>query len=225
MYMNPHSERISGDWLWREKELREIDARLLRKSGPVDIKCAILIIYSHWEGHFKYSAAELLSFINLGIRRKLFSWTDIRPEMRQRLLFCSYRRSSLAGQTHETFISYLNALNEPRYETALNARDEIILIDDNLSALKAEAICRNLGVDHTWCSIKKIWIDERLVEYRNAIAHGAQRLRSGDEMDLMNPDILSTIHEIRGLIRETRNRFQNAIEERAFLASPARAIA
>jgi RiboL-PSP-HEPN len=210
-------ERISDDWLWREKELREADARLIKSKAVIEVKSSILIAYSHWEGHFKCCASELLGFISEGIKRKLFKWTDIRAEVRERILFCSYRRSSLAGQNQETFITYLNALNDGRYADALRARDEIIMIDDNLSAMRAEAICRNLGVEHSWCALKKVVIDERILEYRNAIAHGARRLRSGDEMDLSGPDIIEAIDETRSLMREAKNRFQNTINNRTFL--------
>lgn len=183
----------------------------------MDLKAGILIVYSHWEGHFKFSALVLLEFIVEAIRSKIFEWTDIRADVRQRILFCSYRRLSLSGQKQETFISYLNALNDSRYADALKAKDEIVMVDDNLNALRAEAICRNLGIEHEWCLLKKIIIDERLLEHRNAIAHGARRLRSGDEIDFLDPAMIDLIDETRGLIRETNNRFQNALVRRNFL--------
>ncbi len=210
-------ERISNDWLSRERDLREMDSMLLKVRGSIGIKAGILITYSHWEGHFKCCASELLSFISEGIRRKLFKWTDIRADIRQRILFCSYRRSSLSGQTADTFISHLNALHDDRHTKALSAKDEVIMVDDNLSSARAEAICRNLGVDYSWCVLKKVVIDERLLEHRNAIAHGSVRLRSGDEMDFSSTDLPKTIEEIRNLIRETKNRFENAIIERTFI--------
>jgi hypothetical protein len=111
----------------------------------------------------------------------------------------------------------LNALNDGRYADVLKGSDEIIMIDDNLNAMRAEAICRNLGVEHSWCALKKVVIDERILEYRNAIAHGARRLRSGDEMDLSGPDIIEAINETRLLMREAKNRFQNTINNRTFL--------
>lgn len=217
MLSEQYCETISNDWLWRERELREVDRRLLKSKAPIEIMSSILIVYSHWEGHFKTCASELLDFISEGVRRKLFRWTDIRMDVRLRLLFCSYRRSSLSSQTQETFVSYLNALNDGRFADSLRARDEIIMVDDNLNAVRAEAICRNLGVDHAWCALKKVIIDERLLEHRNAIAHGARRLRSGDEIDFSNPDLLSAIDEARLLIRDAKNRFQNAISSKEFL--------
>lgn len=211
-------DRISDDWLWRERELRDVDARLLKSKGPIDVKSGILLSYSHWEGHFKICASQLLKFISDAIKRKIFKWTDLKMDVRQRILFCSYRRSSLSGQTQETFISYLNALNESRYPNALDAHDDIIMLDDNLNALRAEAICRNLGIDHSWCALKKIVIDERILIYRNAIAHGSRLLRSGDEIDLSRQEIFDAIDELRLLIREAKNRFSNGITRRDFLA-------
>lgn len=194
-----------------------MDSMLLKVRGSIGIKSGILITYSHWEGHFKCCASELLGFICEGIKRKLFKWTDIGTDIRQRILFCSYRRASLSGQTQDTFISHLNALNDDRYTKALKAKDEVIMIDDNLSSVRAEAICHNIGVDYAWCVLKKVVIAEGLLEHRNAIAHGSVRLRSGDEIDFSGSELPETIKEIRYLIRETKDRFENAIIERSFI--------
>ncbi|MEE7545798.1 hypothetical protein HF319_00930 [Xanthomonas sp. Kuri4-1] len=162
-------EKISQDWMWREKDLRSMDALLLKNRSNIAVKSGIVIVYSHWEGHFKHCAIQLLEFISEGIRRKVFKWTDLKSDVRQRILFCSYRKSSIATQKHETFISYLNALNDARYPNALSAIDEVIMVDDNLNSIRAEAICRNLGVDSSWFMLKKVIIDERLLEHRNTL--------------------------------------------------------
>ena len=218
MLSDQFSEYISDDWLWRERELRDADKLLVGKKENQNIKAAILITYSHWEGHFKICATTLLEFLCEGIKKKLFKWTDIKPEVRQRLLFCSYRQSSVSGQTHETFISYLNALNDSRYASAISAKDQIVMIDDNLNFLRAEAICRNLGVDPSWFITKKIIIDERLLAHRNAIAHGAKRLRTGELISTDDPLLRDALNETRFLIRATKVNFMNAISSKAFLS-------
>lgn len=217
MLSDGYCERISNDWLWRERDLRAMDAMLIKDYGNIGIKSSILIVYSHWEGHFKFCASVLLEYISESIKRKIFKWTDLRQDIRQRILFCSYRKLSLSGQNQETFISYLNALNDDRYSGALAAKEEVIMVDDNLNSFRAEAICRNLGLDYSWFILKKIIIDERLLEHRSAIAHGASRLRSGDEMDFSGDVLTKTIEEMRVLIRECKNRFENAIVEKPFL--------
>lgn len=213
-----YCNRISDDWMWREKDLREMDRASLKFPGAYTFKSGLLIVYSHWEGHFKFSAQQVLSFMDEGIKRKIFRWTDVRPEIRQRLLFCSYRKSSIQSQTQETFISYLNALSDERFSRSLTAKDEIIMVDDNLSGMRAEAICRNLGLDHSWVTLKRTIIDQRLLEYRNAIAHGDNRLRTGDPIELSRADFDSTTGEIRDLIRQTKDQFSNAITLKSFLS-------
>ena len=221
MLSDLYSQKISDDWLWREKELRAVDRRFLGVIDEVDIKLGILITYAHWEGHFKFCASELLAFIIEGIKRKLFRWTDLKIDIRQRLLFCCYRKSNIAAMKHETFITFLNALSDERYVLALDAVSEIIMVDDNLNTMRAEAICRNLGVDYDWFITKKIVIDERMLEHRNALAHGSSRLRSGD-LIILEPNLFTeTLSDVRNLIRETRNRFENAINLRSFLTDSA----
>lgn len=208
---------ISDDWLRRESELRRLDHLILRQKDELSARCGVLVTYSHWEGQFKTSATALLNFISEGVRRKIFKWSDVREEVRLRLLFCRFRNSSAAGQNLETFTEYLNALNDTRFYDILSATDEIVLIDDNLSAARAEAICKNLGVDFAWCAIKKVTIDERLLAYRNALAHGSNRLRDGTEIRAYDQDVLQALSEVRELIRETKDRFSNALASRPFL--------
>ena len=95
MLKEAYCDRISDDWLWREKELRSVDAKMLVGSEPIRIKAAVLITYSHWEGHFKTCASELLNYISEGVKRKLFRWTDVLPEVRQRK--CTTRRQIFKG--------------------------------------------------------------------------------------------------------------------------------
>lgn len=39
-------DRISDDWLWRERELRDIDRRLLKDKSELAVKTALLISFS-----------------------------------------------------------------------------------------------------------------------------------------------------------------------------------
>lgn len=210
-------DNISKDWIWRDTELREIDERQLRKGSPLAVKSAILVTYSHWEGHFKTCASQLLEFIAEGVRRKAFKWSDVNSDVRLRLLFCGYRKSSLAGQTHEKFASYLDAISSKRYSDILSARSEIIMIDDNLNTSRAEAICKNLGLDHSWFSSKRIVIDQRLLSHRNAFAHGDDKLRDGATINFSDAELINVVKETKSLIRSTRNEFQNSISLRSFL--------
>lgn len=211
-------ERISEDWLWRERELRDIDRALTRsRREEMVVKSAILLTYSHWEGHFKASAEAALSYMEEGVRRKAFLWTDFKCDVRERLLFCCYRRASIAGQSRDTFIRYLNALSNARFSEIVTARPEIIMIDDNLNTARAEAICRNFGMNPSWFLLKKIIIDERILEHRNAIAHGSTKLRGGDFIDIHDESLLEGIRELREIIRLTKNAFSNCVSLREFL--------
>lgn len=218
MFGDSYYDDISRDWLLREKDLQEIDRLIMKKRSDTHLKSAILISYSHWEGHFKFCADRLLDFIADGINRKVFAWTDLKEDVRLRLLFCNYRKASLAGQTQETFISYLNAISQKRYSDILKAREEIILADDNLNTSRAEAICKNLGVDTSWFSTKGIIIDQRLLDHRNCFAHGGLVLRGGGKVDFSDPALWSCADDVRGLIRGTKDQFQNCINTRPFLA-------
>ncbi|MEQ8602126.1 MAG: MAE_28990/MAE_18760 family HEPN-like nuclease [Marivibrio sp.] len=217
MNADERCELISEDWLWREKELRTMDYDDLRKKDIVDLKKTILVTYSHWEGHFKYCAELLLNYIAFCVKRKIVKWTDVKEELRLRIIFCCYRKSSLGNQNYDTFIKYLNAVGEQRFSDISDAQDAIIMTDDNLNTSRAESICKNLGVPSFWFSTKKVIIDERILTHRNAFAHGSRTLREGAEISWDDPDLWRSASELRSLIRQTKDQFQNAIQTKSFV--------
>ena len=160
----------------------------------------------------------MLNYIAEGVKRKIFNWTDVKEDIRLRLLFCNYRKASISAQKHETFLSYLNALSDRRFSDIVNAKSEIIMIDDNLNSSRAEAICRNLGVDCSWFLAKSVIIDQRLLDHRNCFAHGASRLRGGELVDYADSSLWECVDEVRALIRHTKDQFQNSINIRSFLS-------
>ena len=217
MLAEEYCARMESDKRWRESELRAIDLMALRERVEPVKKAQILVYYSHWEGHFKFCATELLEYICEGVKRKIFKWTDIDNEVRVRIMYCVYRKTSLPFASHGKFLEYLNDLNESRYSDFLKCKDEIIMIDDNLSCSRAEAICKNMGVDCSWFLLKKIIIEQRFVGYRNAIAHGSRRLRTGDEIDVLHKDTDEMLDEMRNLFRQIAVNFSNAITLRRFI--------
>ena len=213
-------DRLSEDWLWRERELRELDRRLMPKNAEATIlKSVVLVLYAHWEGMFKFAASETFEFLCEGIDRRIFGFDELTEHIRLRLAFCSYRRSTIGGQSQERFLTLLASLREPRFSGFRNARDEVVMIDDNLSAARAGAICENFGVESDWVLLKKTLLDARLLEPRNAIAHGSKRLRSGLPLDLVHDEVREVFDEIRPLVREAKDRFANAIALRSFIVS------
>ncbi len=214
-------DRISDDWIWRDAELRQVSQVILRsKASDLELQAAVLVTYAHWEGHFKFSATQILLYMHEAIKRKVFAWTDIDPGVRHRLLFCSYRKASVGGQSFASFVEHLDSISQKRFNNILGAADEIIMVDDNLNYVRAEATCRNLGVSSSWFALKKVVIDNRLLETRNALAHGSRRLRSGDLVDLRDELLLDAIRDVIGIIRQSRTEFQNAIFTRCFLNQP-----
>jgi len=211
-------QKISEDWLWREAELREIDKIFIGGSpSSVQKKSAVLITYSHWEGHFKTCAQSLLEFISECIQRKVCGWTEVKINVRQRILLCSYRMSNIANMTEVNFVSLLNNLHDDRFFRFTEASDAIILTDSNLNSSRASAICQNLGVDPNYFLTKRIIIDQRILEYRNAIAHGGSRLGSGEAYDFEGGAIDDGLKEMRSLIRSTKDNFTNAIALKTFV--------
>ena len=61
------SSRISDDLIWRRKELTDLRGLVQEYSGElrsrVIIRCAIALLYAHWEGFIKKSSSYYLEYV------------------------------------------------------------------------------------------------------------------------------------------------------------------
>ena len=150
---------INNDLSWRRQEFTEFnfllqDDELSPYRKEVMLKASIALLYSHWEGHIKFSARKYIEYIS---EQKL-PVGDLTENFKQIFLpayFCNHT---------------LN-LKNIKSQQMLDS-EKTILTNSNLNSDLATEILMQLGFDNTLFDSNKTFIDEQLLASRNAISHG-----------------------------------------------------
>lgn len=76
----------------------------------------------------------------------------------------------------------------------------------NLNIEVLEKICLSLGIDRGLLDVDIIWIDDRLLQYRNMIAHGEKLIQERITFDLK---------DLKNKIQESLEAYKNLISNAA----------
>ena len=161
-------DRIDGELSWRKKELK-----VFKDSIPTEfsfkqtalLRCAIPIIYAHWEGFVKKSCELYLEYVS--------NRNEILKNLKSQFIAIALR-NSLQAQEIKKISERTKAV-----EYIINNLDlvatipikNIIQTKSNLKFDNFKDICYLLCISIEEFEKKKAMIDE-LVDSRNTIAHG-----------------------------------------------------
>ncbi|PIT21613.1 hypothetical protein BGI36_05660 [Snodgrassella communis] len=201
-------DALDRDFAWRKKEIS--DLKIQCELAPQNIimhKSAILLIYAHWEGFIKNAAKNYLEFLN---NQKLLC-----KDMQENFLILHL------GGVFQEELNYKNFSHRGKILTEFNnsltcefkvCTDKTINTNSNLKSENFKLILEQLGIPKHRFELKFQIIDEKLLQYRNAIAHGETR---------PNSDICSVVRDIKDVIVELLNEFHSQIltaaEEKRYL--------
>ena len=164
---------IAQDIAWRKKEITTL-IFLIEKAREHEkiilMKSALVLFYSHWEGHIKNCSIAYLNFLNNQDLRycKLkenFYYLSLSEEFR-----CGFSISKIQHQ-----IKLYQHMSEISNKTFKVKEGIIIDTASNLKYDVLNTILLQLGFDSTVFNQKENFINEILLGYRNAIAHGELR--------------------------------------------------
>lgn len=156
---------------WRRKELTNIKS-LVHSSREFQnhtvIRSAVLLLYSHWEGYVKKVFEGFFYYLNF----KALKHKDLKIN----LIALSSSKEIAHNLSHKKFNSYLKSVkyiledcNEKKFkiniETCVDTRS-------NLNVDILDELLNMLGINTDYFSNNILHIDNRLLKYRNAIAHG-----------------------------------------------------
>jgi len=163
---------LSDELAWRKKELSSLRsmveaANSAKSKQNVLLRCAITLLYAHWEGFVKNSASAYLEFVSrLRLRYKDLSPNFIALGIRPMLENASKSNKVKAHiDVTEFFLKSLSSSSKILYENVVNTQS-------NLSSTVFREIIEMLGLDYSIYATKEKLIDEKLLHARNTIAHG-----------------------------------------------------
>jgi hypothetical protein len=164
-------EKLDRQLVWRKKELhflkdsiRDSEDHMLNTA----IRAGILLLYSHWEGFIKMTSREYLKYLNQQNCRV--------SQMKDNLLALHLKKTIIElSSTNKTskIPILLNKINNSEETFKVKPMDrDIINTNHNLNFEWFYEILYTLGIVNDEFETKKHYIDKKLLDKRNDIAHG-----------------------------------------------------
>ena len=187
-------DSLSADLGWRKKELTSLHSNVIisnSKNLPTALRCAIVMLYAHWEGFIKNSAGSYLSYIKFQrLNLNQVNSSILALSLKQKII--EFTESNKAS-THVKFVNYFQKNLTDR---AIFSEIDSIKTQSNLSSLILKEIFATLGLDITHYELKSNLIDKQLLKNRNNIAHGNQPPIDKDEYECLHSEIVGMLDRI-----------------------------
>lgn len=195
------TDYLDSEIAWRKKELTTLKTNVEKSSSklePLAIRSALVLLYAHWEGFIKKSAEAYLEYvISKKLKYKELAVNFVAIAVKQKIRdFEQTNKATIQNQ----IINYLYTCDE---ETSTINKDNVIRTQSNLNSIILREIMTSIGLDFSPYETKSKLIDEKLLHYRNTIAHG-QFL----EVDIK--DYVDLHDEIRKMIDAFKTDVENA---------------
>jgi hypothetical protein len=187
-------DSLSNDLAWRKKELSNLynDVKTANpKKLPTALRCAVVLLYAHWEGFIKNAAQYYLIYIksqrlNLNEVNKNILALSLKQKIKE---FNTTNKATY----HVQFVEYFkNNLGE----RANFSESDTIKTGSNLNSTILEEILATTGIEFAPYELKSNLIDGQLLNYRNTIAHGNYLPVDKTEYETIHGEILGMLDNI-----------------------------
>lgn len=207
---NDLDSKLADDLVWRKRELTELNGLIKSSAENLTrqkalIRAATAMLYAHWEGFIKNAGLYYLEFV-LNQRHKHnelkanFVALSLKSKLTDILLS---KKASTAEDVVEFFFTKLESRIKFSYKNAIRT-------ESNLTSTVLKEILWTLGFSESYYQTKYTYIDSKLVDRRNHIAHG-------EYLDLNSEEYFELHKTILNLIEIFRNEIGNAGTTRSYL--------
>lgn len=185
---------LQEDLGWRKKELTSLRNNVLTsnpKNLSTALRCAVVMLYAHWEGFIKNSAESYLIYIKFQkLNLNQVNSNILALSLKQKI--SEFKETSKAT-LHVKFVDYFqNNLNE----MAIFSETDSIKTQSNLSSSILKEIFATIGLNITYFELKSNLIDKQLLKNRNNIAHGNQPPVNKEEFENLHLEIVGMLDRI-----------------------------
>lgn len=195
--------RLDRSIAWRKKELTQqklladsasaSNADVLRRSG-------ITLMYAHWEGFIKDASNIYLKYLS----NSPIELTRLRPCFVAIALAGEIRTAGQANKatSHARLVEIFRSMDlPPPLQKRLPWRN-VISTRSNLKSSVLREIAATLGLDYTPFELKEKAVIDRLVAFRNSVAHGAGQPISQPDYDTLHVETIDLLDKYRDLIED-----------------------
>jgi hypothetical protein len=180
---------------WRKKEIFELRSKVFLSSESLKkalIRSCILIVYAHWEGYVKKASELFFIFLDARLSRNLLSHSNLDNRYVALSMWSEFNKAGghnkpwLFAPIVEPYISQI--VIHKQFPTK-----NLVDTESNLNTKVLSNILFVLGIDDRDFFVKKLTLDQRLLAWRNKIAHGE---RINVETETFRDTIWDTINLI-----------------------------
>lgn len=194
-------DHIAKDFSWRKRELSELWLRILSSDYEKQrtyIRCAISILYAHWEGFIKECSAAFLEFVHF----KRVKGHEICSEI-MALSMKRRMRKALIEEDSEAYVKIVSEIrNAIPFDFMINF-ENAIETNNNLNSKVLRRITNYLNLDYSNFAAREKQIDEILVHYRNNIVHGKNLWLTRENYRELHESIIVLLEIFRNLIENS----------------------
>ncbi|SEJ74506.1 hypothetical protein SAMN05518849_112143 [Sphingobium sp. AP50] len=198
--LDQFQDALDKEMSWRVKEIGVFNVAS-RKNGSENksfIRAGVALTYAHWEGFIKKSSEIYLKYVDY----KSLSYRDLKScfavfGLKSRLATLVDSKKSVTNiDAFEFIIGELDSIAKLDLASAINTQS-------NLSSKVFCNIANSLAIDTVPYDTRFNLIDKKLVDQRNAIAHGEHLTLSGADFSIL-------VTEVLDLMRLYKTDLQNA---------------
>lgn len=201
---------IQRERAWRKKELTEIKHLMhasKKSKNDVLIRSGILLLYAHWEGYVKKVCEGFFYYLNF----RGLKYSELQPNF----IALGVSEEFDWNFPQKKYSSYIKAVSfvmnrtkEQKFNIDVSAR---IDTKSNLNSEVLFDLLSMLGIDCEHFIKNKHHIDNRLLKYRNAIAHG-ERTDNNPDLCIAFDDFIDLDSKINELMDHFETLVMNHLE-------------
>ncbi|MFT6987806.1 MAG: hypothetical protein ACJAT7_003668 [Psychromonas sp.] len=218
-------QHLDSDLSWRKKEITKLMFLHNNDNNLIIVKSSILLLYSHWEGYIKNACKQYLIHIS-------------DKNIKLKLLTKNFEAINLKGMVNEVYksngaltlineISLINKIHSSHNKKFKVPSDiieeknkEFINTKDNLNLKILNSFLEIVGIGTvSMIETREKYIDEELLNQRNAIGHGTKVDPDsiGFNLDIEN---IKTLKEFIFLLMDhVKDELQHYAENKFYLFS------
>ncbi|MDB5029829.1 MAE_28990/MAE_18760 family HEPN-like nuclease [Mucilaginibacter sp.] len=197
--LNELESSIDSEISWRKKELVDYKLTVDRNINSTIViplcRGGIALSYAHWEGFIKSASSLFINYISM---RKI-------PlnSLKTNFVALAFQRQLNKGKAVQECVTLIDELLFQRDKPAKFFERDIIDTKANLRFGVLSDILLSLGLDKTQFAAKENFLDKKLVEPRNDIAHGTYRDISYEDYLIVHENIIPLMEHYKTLIENS----------------------
>lgn len=201
-------DSLDKDLVWRKKEFTNLKFMIEKSRNHeslILIRSAIMLMYSHWEGHVKHCSLAYLNYLN----HQGLSCNKVTDNFLLVTLGEEFRSGfSIAKiKWQKKLLMYLQNSDNNKFKVK---EDLIIDTESNLKYEVLINIIEQLGLDSSNFQSKENLLDKQILLHRNTIAHGGriEATEAKETYETMEFQLIDMIEEFHRQIRNAASNRQ-----------------